>query len=238
MNTIEVQNTKKSEKTLPYKATVYNEFVIWYSMPLNEKEKCGIETMGQFSQYYKVSKDTLTNWKNRPDFQARTDKLIMDMGHAKTADVVQGMYKAAVKGNPMSQMLWLQFFKKFNPKGEQENESKQIQITVDDIRFLIEALPEPLKTKHYDNLRQLLDDSAAIAHAIDDGEIPDNLRTIASRHWDEGFEDTISVETNNDAQHVQVERTHAIPRSYPQSVCTDMERQVSPRDHQSSAWRG
>ena len=37
----------------------------------------------------------------------------------------------------------------------------QVVITVHDIRHLIEALPEPLKKKHYDNLRDLLVDARA-----------------------------------------------------------------------------
>lgn len=228
---------KNPQKTRPNKANVYHEFIAWYSLPHKERVNFGIETQEQFAQIYKVNPATLSEWKKRPDFDRRTDELLMELGKSKTMDVVQGMYLSAVKGNPMSQMLWLQYFKKFNPKAAETQEANKVEVTVNDIRFLIEALPEPLKNKHYANLRELLDDSAAINTAIDEGEIPDGIRLLADSNRIHGFEDTVPGETDHDAQVVPGEGTNAMARRHSERVCDHMERKASSSNYQSAAWR-
>jgi len=226
-----------SQKTRPYKANIYHEFIAWYSLPHKERVNFGIENQDQFAEIYKVSPNTLSEWKKRPDFERRTDELLMELGKSKTVDVVQGMYMSAVKGNPMSQMLWLQYFKKFNPKAAETQNENKVEITINDIRFLIEALPEPLKKKHYANLRELLDDSAAINTAIDEGEVPDGIRLLAESNRVDGFEDTVPGETDHDAQVVHGQGTNALARRYSERVCDHLERKASSSNHQSAAWR-
>ena len=104
-----MKTDKPSQKKNPDRVDVYTEFILWFAMPPAERAKLGIKNQGQFADYYKVSPNTLSRWKDRMDFETRVDKIQMMWGKEKTADVIQGIYRAAVKGNPMSQLLWLQY---------------------------------------------------------------------------------------------------------------------------------
>lgn len=225
---MEVATAKDVKITPPNKTTLYAEFILWTAMPWVEKQKLGLETQGDFSQKYDVAEGTLSRWKHRPDFEPRVDAILKMWSTDKTPDIIHSIYRTAVKGNPMSQMLWLQYFKKFNPRADTTEETQRSGGGVGDLKHLIDQLPKELREKHYGYFRELLADISAFRNARDgqdDG-------------WYERPAQPILDETDNDAPIVSIERTYAIPRSYPQSVCTDMERQVSPRDHQSSAWRG
>lgn len=214
---------RKGDKTsLIKRADVYNEFVYWYAMPPGERMKLGIETQAEFAEVNKVHVNTLSAWKSRADFIARVEEIHRRWGDEMTGGVIRAIYQTAVKGNPMSQLLWLQYFKGFNPKAEAEKKSEKVEITVNDIRFLIEALPEQLRKKHYDNLRDLLDDSAAVATAIDQGETPEGIQHIANGDWSDRPEGEIRTEADNDAQDVQVERPNVVARSHTSSVCENM----------------
>lgn len=233
------ETVKNLDNTRYNKDNVYREFVYWFAMPNAERIKLGIETQADFSQVNKVHVNTLSVWKKRPDFMKRVDEIHHEWGQEMTGGVIQGMYKAAVKGNPMSQLLWLQYFKNFNPKRDEyaQNNGK-LEVTTNDIRFLIEGLPLELKQKHYGYLRELLDDAARVANAIDSGEIPDGIRNIEESARAERLEEAVQGETDNAPRDVPVERTNAIPRRHSESVCDDMERQVSAHNYQSAAWRG
>lgn len=152
---------KESELKI-IKRDIYEEFVLWFAMPRHEKIRLGIETQGQFAAFHKVHPDTLTDWKALPDFNARINDVYEKWAMGKHPDVFQSIYLTALKGNPMSQLLWLQYFRGFNPK-KVEDKTNKVELTIQDIRFLIEALPEPLKSKHHTNLRELIDDSSAVA---------------------------------------------------------------------------
>lgn len=227
---INVKNTGMKRPSL------YAEFIIWSAMPEQERIRLGIETQQQFAKVHNVTEQTLSRWKYRADYEDRVDSILKVWSIGKTPTVIHGMYRSAVKGNPMSQMLWLQYFKKFNPKADAERENKKVETSVNDIRFLIDALPEGLKQKHYGNLQQLIDDSAAIARAIEGGEIPDGVRRAEIITTDEsGHEDELSDETDHDAQDVSGTRTNAMATGYPKCVCADVVRQVSENNHKSAA---
>ena len=158
---------KYSEIRYPNKRSIYNEFILWTAMPHPEKVRLGIETQGQFSEQYKINEDTLTNWKKRPDFEQRVDAILKMWSTDKTPDVVHSIYRAAVKGNPMSQLLWLQYFKGFDPKKIEDPNKKKAVLGIGDIRHAIEQLPEQLKEKHYGYLRELAEDLSAVRNAMD-----------------------------------------------------------------------
>lgn len=218
-------SVKKSEKLYPNKRDIYREFVLWTAMPYKEKERLGLETQEAFIAYYKIGANTPTRWKQRPDFEGRVDAILKMWSTDKTPDVVHSIYRSAVKGNPMSQMLWLQYFKKFNPKKEDTDE-KKVVLTPADIRHMIEILPDELKQKHYGYLRELGEDIVAYRNAR--GDTDDD--------WDSRPEETVPDEADNDAQDISYEeQSDAVAKSYTPSVCADMVYEVPARDNQSTS---
>lgn len=205
----------------------YEEFIRWSAMPHEERKLKGLRTQAEFCQRYDLNVNTPTRWKERPDFRTRVRDLRDKWAFDKTQEVIEGIRIAAVGGNAMSQLLWLQYFEGFDPKKQQEKQEK-VEISVGDIRFLIEALPEPLKSEHYANLRKLLDDSTA--HA--------NAREVENSDRAEGPESGVQGEANNDAPHVSVTEANAVAESDQVSVRADMERATSSSDHQSTARGG
>lgn len=177
--------------TIPQKLDQYEDFIEWYALPLEAKRKVKIITQADFCKKFKLAPNTLTAWKRRPEFVTRVRALRTDWGFDRTSDVLNGMYKSALKGNDKSQKLWLQYFENFSEKTEQTNVNK-VEIGVNDIRFLIEQLPEPMKSNHYANLRQLLDDVTAFRNAR---EAEDSI--VA-----DGPPQPLLGQTNQPAQHV------------------------------------
>lgn len=218
---------KATNPTPMKKPDVYREFILWTAMPPLEKQRLGLETQGAFCDEYKINRATAVRWKERPDFEERVDAILKMWSVDKTPDVIFGIYKAAVKGNPMSQLLWLQYFKKFNPKQEVEHTHK-VEVGVNDIRFIIEALPEPLKSEHYANLRKLLEDGQRLRFA---GELENSTRVIDV----DGTPGPVSDEADHDAPDVPGERADAVATSHKASLCEDMVWPAFTRHHQSAS---
>jgi len=223
---------KKDLVRQPSKFAQYNEFILWTAMPFSEKRAMGIERQGQFAEYYHVSEDTLTNWKKRADFEDRVDAILKIWATDKTPDVIHSIYKTAVKGNPLSQMLWLQYFKKFNPK-KIEDDTPKVVLSPADIRHMIEQLLDQLKEKHYGYLRELAEDVVAWRDARD-SEI---------NNWHERPTTTVPDETDNDAQSIQVTGADAVAYRHTESLCSNMgthtprTARASESDNKSTAWR-
>lgn len=209
---------KKSEVRQPMKRSIYTEFILWTAMPPLDQRELGIETHGQFAKFYKVSPDTLTDWKKRPDFEQRVDAILKMWSVGKTPAVIHGIYRAAVKGNPMSQLLWLQYFKRFTPKTEVE-ETKRVEIGVNDIRHLIAALPEPLKSEHHANFRKLIEDAMRLRSAgqLENTALPEPARP----------EDRLRDAAGDDASDVSGKGADALPRRYPLSLRANMVGEIS-----------
>ena len=188
------------------KVNIYNEFILWSAMPDPERIKLGIENKTQFAEYYKIGKNTPSIWQQRPDFKPRVDKILVMWALDRKPNVIRAIYNAAVKGNPFSQALWLGYFEKYNVKengGEAKGE--KVELTVDDIRFGIEQLPEQMKQKHYDNLREILDDIVAHAQARDvEADVQDS-------DWSDRPETEISTEADYTTQDVPSKRADEVP---------------------------
>jgi hypothetical protein len=133
----------------------------------------GIETQKQFSEYNKISEQTLSNWADRPEFMPRVKSLWKKWGQGRTPTVIAAIYKSATSGGkeaPQAQKLWMQVIEDFSERTRAITDTKKVELGVGDIRYLIEQLPEELKEKHYGYLRELTEDinSARNAGEIDD----------------------------------------------------------------------
>lgn len=223
---------KREKIGIVKRVDVYNEFILWSAMPHMERIKLGIETQGQFCEYHKIGVNTPTSWKARPDFEARVDKILAMWAVDKTPDVVHGIYRAAVKGNPMSQMLWLQYFKRFSTKqaDADEEKRKKVDIGINHIIFIINGMPEPLRSEHHANIRKLIDDAQRLRHA---GQFEDRLLEAQPDEPESGLQG----EADNDAQVVSSTGTHEVASRHTDRVCTDLGRTVSTYHHQSTSRR-
>lgn len=198
---------------------------MWTAMPGLERIKLGWDTQKQFCDAHHIVEKTPSNWKKRPEFWKRVESLRAEWAKDKSGDVIYGIYRAAVKGNPLSQKLWLQYFHNFAEKTE-HTESKVVEVSVNDIRFVIDQLPEPLRTKHYDNLTELLDDASAFerARGSEDG----------SRF--ERPADEVRDEADNDAQDVSYTEADEVAEGDSKRIRQDLEWKTQPRHHESTAW--
>lgn len=159
------------ENRQPKRVDIYEEFVLWSSMPPSERFKLGIETQEQFVEFYKIGINTPTAWKRRPDFEARVTLLRREWAFSRTSAVIEGIYRAALKGNPFSQKLWLQYFHNFSEKQIVAVAPARVG-GVNDVLALIEALPENRREKHYAWLREFIyDASIAKQKAQEDGDM-------------------------------------------------------------------
>lgn len=219
-----VQNVNQKNKREVVKADIFEEYILWAALPLPKKKKIGVETQEDFADMWKISVRSLSRWNDRPEFEDRVRHLRRKWAFHATGDVMWGIYASALKGNDKSQKLWMQMFEGFTEKTE-EIKTVRVEITVNDIRHIIEGLKEPLRTKHYDNLTQLLIDADTARQA---GEYEDAVVI-------DGLEGEVSDEAGIDAQVVSDERPHKVSYRHSGSVCEDLERQVSSNNYQSAA---
>lgn len=210
------------------RTAVYTEFILWSAMPDAEQQRLGITSQKQFADQHNIAENTLSRWKHRPDFETRVDAILKVWAVGKTPNVVQGIYKAAVKGNPMSQLLWLQYFKGFTSNKDQGSQTVKVEVGPNDVRFIIEGLPEPLRSKHYANLAELIADANAVQSA----------RTADDTSWDEPAPENVQDEADQDASHVSESQGNALAAGYKASVRANMVGEAFPHHHQSAAWRG
>jgi hypothetical protein len=141
--------------------------------------------------------------------------------------VIAGIYKSAVKGNDKSQKLWMQLFEGFTEKTEVAQTSK-VEIGENDIRFIINGLPEPMRTKYNGYITEII---------IGANEIK-NARTVDDLGWNEPRpEDPVFIETDIDAQDVPDKGANEVACRHTERVCTDMEWTVSENNYQSASRR-
>lgn len=205
------RNLSAQQKTM---LQIFEEYVLWFAMPSKAKEMMGIETDLQFSAEFGVSNTSLSLWKDRPEFEAKVRQLRRKWAFEKTGQVIEGMYRAAVRGNDRSQKLWMQVFEGFTEKTETV-ETKKVELTINDIRFLLDGFPVELRQKFYGYITEIIDTGIALRNArrLEDGTYTDNA--IEREH-------AIPTETDNDARNISDIRVNEIPESDTPSVCIDV----------------
>ncbi|MCH7605373.1 hypothetical protein IID24_05290, partial [Patescibacteria group bacterium] len=154
----EPQNEIKQNGALkPYKDNTLEEFLFWFAMPASERGKTGAETMQEFADEHKVHRNTLTRWKDSPEFQTRAQALRRKWGNEMTAFVFDGWKLACMKGNPHAIELWLSYFEGWDKKQIIE-QRKVVEVSANDIRALINELPTERQRHYYGELANLEDE--------------------------------------------------------------------------------
>ena len=209
------------------KVVVFDEFVIWCATPETMRIKMGIEEQKDFARIYSVSERTLTRWKNQPGFWQEVGRLHLDSAKMRTGTVIMAIYKSALKGNPISQITWMKIFEGYTEKSETTNTNK-VEVGVNDIRFIIDGLPEPYKTKFHGYINEIVVTANAVRNASD----PDDPV------WSERPADDIQGQADNDAPDIPDEKQpDAVAESDQGRIRNDVVREIYPR-HNESAERG
>ena len=230
-----IVTTKPPNRDLKHSGT-FDEFILWYAMPTAQKKVMQMETMEQFADGHGINRKTLTRWKDRPEFKPRVRDLRDKWAFEKSQEVIEAIYKSAIRGNDKSQKLWMQVFEGFSERTENV-QTTRVELTVNDLRFLIQGFTPEEQDKYYGYIREIIDRAAITASEIERGEIPADLRYVEAGATDsaEEPEGSLSDEADIDAQHLQGERADEVSSSNQKCLCKNMERKVSAYHHQSSA---
>ncbi len=231
------QNVTNSDKREVKRVDIYEEFCIWSAMPPSERIKLGIETQEQFVEFYKIGINTPTAWKRRNDYRLRVTSLRTEWAFSKTSAVLESIYRTAIKGSAQSQKLWLQYIHGFGDKREIPDANKP-SLHVDDLLFLIGMLPKELQEKHYDHMRELLDDSARHKHELEKSEEWDQ---VVDKDWAPPFTlESVTEEYLNEQEEKKKEVISRVntPSRYPTSMCSDcfLNRVSSDNSRSVSGW--
>lgn len=146
----------------PYKKDVYDRFINWVAMDKEERGKEGLPTMSSFASKYGVRNETLTAWQKRPEFldlkrEAQILKLQID-----TSDVLTGLKKRCIKyGMAYDVELFLLYVEKWDRKHVLEILS-EVKLGDEDIRTLVDGLPEDKQKKFYVTLTELIAEAKQI----------------------------------------------------------------------------
>jgi hypothetical protein len=222
---MEQSDTSKHKESELRKPTQYQEFILWSALPTPEKIRLGLEWQKDFAAHYHLQERTLSVWKQRSDFKDRVRKIMKMWAFDRTPDVILGIYRSALKGNSDSQRIWLKYFEGWVEETKVDHTLK-VEISSNDIRFLIEGMPEKEKLECYGYLRNILDISQSLHNS---GRLADGT---ASYDIDEAV---ICEDSDNDAQDVPDTKTCAVSARHPSSLRPDLEREVFQGDYKGAA---
>ncbi|MDB4940253.1 MAG: hypothetical protein JWO40_678 [Candidatus Doudnabacteria bacterium] len=163
----EIKMQTNVEKKGVYKVDVYREFIRWSALPPFERARLHLSDQGEFAEHYNINQNTLTHWKNRADFKPQVDAILKQWGRDRLPAMLQAMYNAAIKGNAKSQRFWMAYIEGFDPK-ILKNENQKSYFSEDDMRTLIDKLPEWLQNKYNSLLMDLLTDSRFFSNLEND----------------------------------------------------------------------
>lgn len=113
----EITPKKKGSARIRHKLE-YADFVVWIATPKALREP---KTQRDLAQQFGVGEDTLSDWKNRPDFWDRVSEERNKWTREKTSDVIHALYKRASEGGGAQEVrLWMELVEGMN--------SKQVQV--------------------------------------------------------------------------------------------------------------
>lgn len=109
--------TKPDKRGIIHNPILFDEFIKFMSTPepLRKKE-CGYKTMTDFARYNKISRDTLHEWKKRPEYEKERQIYLKKWMKDKTPNAIQAMYKTILKEGKASEVkLWLEYGEEWIP---------------------------------------------------------------------------------------------------------------------------
>ena len=141
-------------------AEAYEQFILWSALTPEERSWRGIQTREQFCKTYGVPSIRLLDaWAQRADFEPRVTALREDCVILKTGDLLGEIYSAARSGEIKSQRLWLDYARRIKEKRDATG-PKPSRLSSDDVRNVIDMLPEGLRERNYWRLQIIIDDVA------------------------------------------------------------------------------
>lgn len=128
-------------------------FEVPFDPKLRRYEK--IPTQADFAAKYGVHQNTLVKWKKTKEFQELVDQKQARWGIDHTPDVMSALLRRCLQYGISSDVgLWLAFYKQWDRK--QVIKHVHEKLDPDDIRSLIELLPETEKKQAYDHLTNIV----------------------------------------------------------------------------------
>ena len=157
--------TKRGEYK-PQKSEVYARFIKWFALDTKEREEKGIKNLSAFARKYKVTNATLTAWQKRSDFlDLKREEQVLKLQLA-TSDVLTGLKNRCIRyGMAYDVELFLLYVEKWDRKHVLEILT-EVKLGDNDIRSLVDLLPENKQKVFYDTLTNLIAE-AENARAID-----------------------------------------------------------------------
>lgn len=142
--------------TEPYKKDVYARFIEWQAQTTKERGKSGITFAKDFANKYGIREATLSEWKKRPEFNELKREAQIAKLSDETSDVLDGLKRRCIKyGMAYDVELFLLYVEKWDRKHVLEILS-EVKLGNNDIRTLIDGLPEEEQKRFYDTLTELI----------------------------------------------------------------------------------
>ena len=148
--------TSRGGTRTPYKNDVYGRFIEWIAMDTEERYNIKIKNLSAFAKKYGVKNGTLTLWQKRPEFlELKREAQILKLQLA-TSDVLTGLKKRCIRyGMAYDVELFLLYVENWDRKHVLEILG-EIKLGDNDVRTLVNFLPEEKQKKFYDVLTELL----------------------------------------------------------------------------------
>ena len=142
--------------TEPYKKDVYARFIEWQALTSKERAKVDIPFAKDFAKKYGIREATLSEWKKRPEFhELKREAQILKLSD-ETSDVLDGLKRRCIKyGMAYDVELFLLYVERWDRKHVLEILG-EVKLGDNDIRTLIDGLPEEKQKKFYDILTELI----------------------------------------------------------------------------------
>lgn len=152
--------------TKPYKKDVYARFIEWQTLTSEERAKVDIPFAKDFANKYGIREATLSEWKKRPEFhELKREAQILKLSD-QTSDVLDGLKRRCIKyGMAYDVELFLLYVERWDRKHVLEILG-EVRLGDNDIRTLVDGLPEDKQKKFYVTLTELIAEAKQV-RAID-----------------------------------------------------------------------
>lgn len=141
----------------PRNLAVYLEFCEWWAAPIGTRkmEFDGIMTQKEWANKYGVAEQTLVEWKKRPEFYRLANEARFRHMQDRSPEIFEGLIIGAKKGYAENVELYLNYFEGWSKKQVIEQRQK-VDLHMDDIRNIIQVLPQDDQQNFYETIGKLL----------------------------------------------------------------------------------